>query len=976
MKNLVKVLNKFFSTSFHFLAFIIIFFLIQRVSGWYLGKIPVLGVDFFNSVTYVTYFSKHLGFLFNSFVDNWFAGYPLSSVFVSAHWHLMIPFANKFGMVKGIEIYVLASLYLLIVFSYLLYFQLSKSRSLALLGAFFVLFSVNIYGSFTWGGSLPFFATQFFLPFVLLLVDKYLETQNKRWFYAAILATGIGFYAHPLPIFAFVIPCVSILLFLCMKVENRGFLGNILERFFKILLFLFGSLAVALPISYGRLTHTAISFLTSGPGALVSVVIPSKETVAAGEPGRGQGISQADEFYQGLVKFLYLDTNVWLFWLVFLGAVLFLFSFAISRKKYNFLHNLAFIIIVLYAATHTILNAYGYAFLPQGWYRAYWAFPIVLGGLISVLWGEFFSLIRERSKFGNYYLRIFFSNLPGLLFAFIFLVIGYLFFTTKTSSVIEALNIKSEISSAHPQALSIKISESEREELKKQLLPSFIDGNDKNKRLYEADALVNIWWTSFYDLPLVRGYIDPPIATSERGGFFWLDIAISNDSLTRDFKVEKEVAFNNALFLMDWYGIYYFEGGRLGISTSAGPSSYLLENNVFEKNEQTVAYGALLKWQTASGKPELHPEVPQYLNFYKVKDEFTSPVIYGNNSPVVAVFSNLAGYEDFLRGIAWTNINSQYLIPVRAGEYIDDMDSSDFSNFDAVILTNYKYHNQKKAYSLLTEFTLKGGKVFIDSGAENADSQKDKLPNLFPFGKLARDGLGKVWSLESTEDSLIRDVDFSKFSPPIFNEDEWKLAFPKDSVEQDAKVLLTQSGKPILIKQQLGDGEIIWSGMNLFYHINQYKNSEEAKLFTNIIGSLIPLEKKAITQSSANWLKPEKVVVESKSSARGVLFKEEGYPGWHTKLQSSGGKKLKIYKTGPTYPGFMYVALPKAETFKLEFNYSAERSPILVWLISLMIVLILLDLIFIRGFLLSKCFNFFSKSTRRSIGRWWEKEDE
>jgi hypothetical protein len=48
----------------------------------------------------------------------------------------------------------------------------------------------------------------------------------------------------------------------------------------------------------------------------------------------------------------------------------------------------------------------------------------------------------------------------------------------------------------------------------------------------------------------------------------------------------------------------------------------------------------------------------------------------------------------------------------------------------------------------------------------------------------------------------------------------------------------------------------------------------------------------------------------------------------------------------------------------------------MIWLISLTIVLILLDLIISGGFLLSKCFNFFSKSAGKNIGRWWEKEDE
>ena len=209
----------------------------------------------------------------------------------------MIPFAKELGTVYGIQIYVLASLFLLIVFSYLLYFHLSKSRTLAFLISLFVLYSVNIYGSFTWGGSLPFFATQFFLPLVLLLASKYLETQNSRWFFAAILTTGLGFFLHPLPIFAFVVPTVSILLFVCLKVGKRNILSNLFERFRKIVFFVFGSLIVALPISWERLLHTFIGFLGGGPGAFFSAVVSLPAGTADGVGGGAGGVSEAEKFY-------------------------------------------------------------------------------------------------------------------------------------------------------------------------------------------------------------------------------------------------------------------------------------------------------------------------------------------------------------------------------------------------------------------------------------------------------------------------------------------------------------------------------------------------------------------------------------------------------------------------------------------------------------------------------------------------------
>ena len=139
IKKLGFFVGKIISLSSHFLAFGLIYYIAQPVSNWYLSKVPILGVDFYNSVNYVTYLARHISLPANGYVDNWFSGYPLYRVFISAHWYAMIPFAKELGTVYGIQIYVLASLFLLIVFSYLLYFHLSKSRTLAFLISLFVL---------------------------------------------------------------------------------------------------------------------------------------------------------------------------------------------------------------------------------------------------------------------------------------------------------------------------------------------------------------------------------------------------------------------------------------------------------------------------------------------------------------------------------------------------------------------------------------------------------------------------------------------------------------------------------------------------------------------------------------------------------------------------------------------------------------------------------------------------------------------
>ena len=970
LKRLLKTAPEFL---LHLFAFGTIFYLLKPIFQWYLSKTPIIGVDFYNSVTYVTYLKNHFAFQFNGFKDIWFAGYPLLDDFISIQFFPMIVATNFFGTIKGIQIYVLISLFLLCAFSYLLFAVLSKSKALALLLTLFVIYSINIYGSAMWGGSLPYFTSQFFVPLVLLLLVKYNETRDVRYFLTSIIAGGLGFLGHPMPMFAFGLPAASLVIFFGQLDYDRKLFKNITSAVKKIFLFSIGVLAVAFPVSYAQVFSFILGIFTAGPQTIIKRFYSGGGVSVTGDPVSQAGANQAAEFYASLAKFVFTETSLLIFWLAVAGVALFLIAFALKRKKDMVLRVAPFALIAAYGALHPIANAHGIAIIPQGWYRAFWPFPIFLAAFAAASWGEALRLFQEKIKFSKNYFHFVATNAPNLLIAVAALYFGYIFINAQTPKFLAEMDKKVEFSSAHPQALSILTSEDDRKNLKKSLIPSFINGDDKNKRLYESDALVNIWWNSLYEMPMVRGYVDPPIATSQRGGFFWLDIAIGNDSLVRDFKVDEQTALNNALFLIDWYGVYFYEGGRLAISTSLPPSSYLLKNNVFEKEEQTTVYGAVLKWETQSGKPELKMDIPQYLKFYKVKDENTSPILAPTNSPAILIISDLPGYEDFLRVLAFSNINSQYLIPVNGGKYIDDMSASDLKNFDAVILNNYDYHDKGKAFGMLAKYVQNGGKVFIDTGAESKESNSKNLPEIFPFKSSERKGLGKSLNLEASPDKITDGVGLDQFGPLVFNGDEWKLTIPSE-IEGDSTVLLKHNGNPILIKQSLGKGQVVWSGMNLLYHFSQYKSAEEGKLSTNIIKSFVPVQKNAVPKSDAVWSKSEKVSLASSGGARGVLCKEAGYKGGNIKAE--GGKNLKIYHAGPTYPGFMYASVNQSEPFTVKFSYGGELKSYLIFGLSVVVTIILLDKIIFGGIILNSRLNIFSKKASKKVNVWWEKEEE
>lgn len=967
LRRMFKLVINFINLVLHIPFIALIYYFWKPISEWYLSRVPALGVDLYLSVTYVSYQARNLSLPFNSFKDFWFAGYPLMGDYPQLTFYLMRPFVEKFGPVVGVQRFTMFALLFFVVSCYLLFYRLARNHGIAILLSVLVLLSPNIYGSATWAGSIPYFFSQSFFPIGLLAGVFYLEQPKIKYLALAALITGAGFMVNGLGIIAFLIPSMFLIIVLG-GVINRLPVKKVIGSFF---FYNFSWIFVSFSVTYG-------SFF----GLISNFSIPS--LAIGGEAGSGAsaasaaGSSAIADFYKSQIGLLYDRTDQLIFVAAGIGAVLFLISAIFTRSRRKLLLILPVILIAAWTWAHPVINFSGiFNILRHDPYRAFWQFSVGAGALAAFLIGFFVRAVEQRLE-GKSYFIISFLLVNVAIGAGVALY-AYTIFNQRVGGTIKVVDANSEYSSAFPESLGIRYKKDDETQLKKELAPSFMDPNDRNTRLYSADATVNIWWHTLFDMPMSRGYIDPPIGTQSRGGIFWLDIAIANDSLTRDFKLSEDIALNNALFLIDWNAIGFFEGGRLSSKgPSPGPSSYLIKNKVFDKDEMVTTHGAIIKYQTASGKPELVPDLPQYLHFYKVADKFRSPVISGNNSSVIGLFATTSGYEDFQRLIAVKNLNSKNLITTLSGingGYIDGMSLAELKNFDAIYLNGYTMRSRTKSFDLLTNYVKDGGKVFIDTGAEVKESNSDDLPEIFPFKSSSRKGLGREWELLGSGD-IVRDVDLKKFGPLVFNDSEWKLTVPKDSNLRDgSEVILTHKGMPVLVERQLGKGKVIWSGMNLAYHYNQYKNDEEAKLFINILSQLVSLSENQIEGGKAVWDRPENVSLELAARPRGILFKEQAYKGWEVKVN---GKKLPIFRTGPTYPGFIYVPLSGIDSgsVKVDFKYRGTREYYFVAIVNGLAVLLLLDMFLINGFVSRKVLVLVKVIIGKKVGKWWAKEEE
>ncbi|OGM27006.1 hypothetical protein A3D00_01895 [Candidatus Woesebacteria bacterium RIFCSPHIGHO2_02_FULL_38_9] len=937
----------------HFLAIALIFTFFYPIADWYFNHRPILGVDFYNTVTYAKYFKNNFDFFIWGFKYFWYGGYPSFSDFFYL-WFYIVGFVAKiFPLIDSTKITMLGSFLGLLVSVYLVSYILSKNQFFSALISILVALSGNMYGSLIWGGSLPYFANQLFFPLVLFFIAYYLETQNRRFYWLGVLAFGVSLLGHLLNS-AFILPSALVLLLLGTRKVSISFR----EKIKDVVLFFVVGYFIAYRSTRGLFQTMISTFISNLSQKNLEIFSRPGATSITFNGGESDSTAQAIiNFEKSRFYTLFTGTNVWL--LILFGMILafFLLGFLLDKNKKKVFGVLPWILIVFYSIFHVYLNSRGISFLPHAWYRAFWHFPIAIGLASSALIGYSKEAVGRLSK-----------NI-GRVFMVGFGVIGFggILFLGLNKEIEKSINLienTSSPASAHPEAINLVQNQSSLDKLKAKLVPNWIDPNDKRYRLFTSDAQVNVWWNSLFDMPLARGYQDPPIGTANAGDHFLLDQSIGGNDLVNNFKYDENVAKNMALYYIDWYSIAYYEGGHLSKSANKGPSSYLLDQ--IDKTEEVSVNGAYILYETKSGKPEIHPEVSQYLTYHRFNKDLVTPILSGTDSPVVLCACSWPAYETLTKNLSMNNINSRYLITIFWPDSLDSLSETDLSNFDLVILNSYKYGNQSKAFDKILGYVEKGGKVIIETGSDVAEAQATSLPEVFPFSSSKRGGLGKQWKIEVQNDPIFDNIDIGKFSPPIFNKDEWKFSYPAgDKVQVGVDVLLKNQGKPLIIRKKQGKGIIFWSGMNLTYHIQSYTNLEESKFFMNILSSLVPLNSSNYTEGQNVLIKPNSAGFLLNKPVKGVVFREEFYDGWKIKLN---GVATKVYKAGPAYPGFIYVPVNKnSGQVKVEFKYWGSFSSYLITFFSLTVTLMVLERI---------VFNRISGRLKRKVASWWEKEDE
>jgi type 1 glutamine amidotransferase len=847
------VVKKLFGLVGHAIAIGVVVWAWWQVASWYFDHLPLLGIDFYNTVTYVKYLSTNWVPFIDGWKNIWWSGHPLSGEYPTLIMYFAVPAAKMFGEVAGVQVTMMLSALVFWVFAYLAIAKWSGSRVIGMSTVGLGVISIGAYGALVWGGSLPYYATQMFMPIVLYLAVKGVVDKSVKSFLMAGVVTGVSVWGHPQSAIVYIVPIVWIM-----------------SLFFKRWKEGLGYTTIAIVVAYPEMLPRIAVPIYLLPFWLVSQAtkfVASRFVQSAGSEGIGGQLSSSGaETAKHIVELT--RNNFWLFLketntsLLYFAAVMFGLGLVMLmikpvRKSGGVRYFLVSLSVFAYQLGYIGMYALGFSFYHGGWYRVFWSLPILLGLLIGSTWRMVWQATNGRFWMG--------VKLGMLGMVMVVTGVGWWFDEPGFFTNLDTTRLAyTEASSAWPMALNYQFSTVQLERIKSQLVPKWLDTGDVQHRFYSADAQVNIWWNALYKMPEFRGYIDPPIGNDRRGGYFWWDVTVNSDQLVKVFNWSEQTAVNNAKFLVDWFAIRYIEAGHN--SSSYAPLSTYLNNKFFVKNEEDIKF----------------VDRQELFKAYLRKEQIPIKV---SKRPVILFVGNEDAYYAVseVLNLAKNPIDA---VIIKGPDLVDSLIGKDLQKYDGIMLYNYGYSdfaNKQRIWSELGRFVAGGKNVYLETGGGTPDSEtfpalpKGSLRNLpqeFPIGSTSRVMLGGDWNI-NLHDRLLKNVEVDKFDE-LKNEigQKWTLSVPVGAnfVDNEAKVLAEVQDYPVVLQKKIGNGSLVWSGTNLVMHARMFKNRAEAELAGNIFASLFG-PGRAVSEEAVKFViqEPGKIVIKAENG-RGLMF--------------------------------------------------------------------------------------------------------
>ena len=392
------------------------------------------------------------------------------------------------------------------------------------------------------------------------------------------------------------------------------------------------------------------------------------------------------------------------------------------------------------------------------------------------------------------------------------------------------------------------------------------------------------WIGSQSDIPQTRGYQQQGVLHADWQ--YWLEQAVWSPRPN----------YAETSFLLNWYAVKTLYGG---------PDPAVVSR--FEARPDL--YTPLTPGLPASARTF------QYIN--------PSPILSARSTSTALVIGSYSSYALILRAIALSGLDSNSLIPIRGGDYVDDHSAADLAQFSQVILYGFKVHDELRAMALIASYVRQGGSVLIE--ANNSPFEvTSSAPDPIPGGQVVKTGIGPSWNFDNVPGPITDNVDFNSFAAATYNGGPWGVSYiPVAQLKSWAQPVLFSGGRPVVVAGALGAGRVVWSGLNLPFHSVINQAIEESRLLAQEIAWAAP-DHGGSASYSTNFVNPQLRRIVVSSPAAGVLFKENWFADWHA---SVNGTAAQVFRAGPD---FMYVPLESSVTYPVQLEFAFTRS-LLEW---------------------------------------------
>jgi len=323
----------------------------------------------------------------------------------------------------------------------------------------------------------------------------------------------------------------------------------------------------------------------------------------------------------------------------------------------------------------------------------------------------------------------------------------------------------------------------------------------------------------------------------------------------------------------------------------------------------------------------------------------STPLVSIGDRRKILVIGNRYAYENIFLALIHADFDSEYNAIIWLDKSVDKIDIEELRNFDIVILYGYHYRNRDEMMRVLKEYLNEGGNLLIDTGYSQ-ESESSELGEPFPISMTKSGDFGYNWSFTFRDSEILKDVNFTSFSPPRYGDAPWGVSYSfNQTIQPWAKTIAWLYGHPIIVVGEYGGGRVVWCGLNLPYHAKSYRNREEAKLLLRLLNWLSPPREKSSTEVEVDRPIPEKMIIPISGEAKGgasVFVRETYFPKWHAYLEVGGERmKLDLYYSGP---GFMLIILPEEVNApaRLILRYETIRIEYIGYIITISSIILLI----------------------------------